>query len=349
MTDTRQSIESPAPGACEESEAWNVARFERWVRVGVESYVLEGAGPAAFPEAAHLILRAGTLTLGLRAFAEGLNAVRRDNLKAAVARVLSSLEPRERYVAVAEQLLAISVAISAYPVLDVLGRKIGDGLFGQPDAEGRDSLFAMTLYAVARLATPGRDDAKRCLRELIAGENFQPAHASTALIALCQVDPRGLAEHLSAPGLRDKLKRQFDLFDPDQAVRKRVARIILDIIKLENLRNALAKLDILDPVCAEPRPDDWLIESLGFVPDAPLEWVELVDGCGIRMRANPSNFIAIERGLGVMPRVPHARRGDRRPKPVSDLAETPIEVLVRDGKNMMANIFGSKRDVYADR
>ena len=95
------------------------------MRVEVESYVLEEAGPAAFPEVADRILITGSLSQGLWEFADGLNAVRRDNLKHAIAQALSSLEPQERFVAVAEQLLAIAVAILAHPVLKVLACKIG--------------------------------------------------------------------------------------------------------------------------------------------------------------------------------------------------------------------------------
>ena len=277
----------------ENSDLWTVERFEHWVRVGAESYVLEGASPVAFPEAAHLILRTGSVELGLRAFAERLNAQRRSNLKQAVAQALSSLEPRERFRPVAELLLSFAVAIYAYPILSVLASKIGNGFFGQEDAESRDSLFAMTLYSVARLATPGRDDAKRCLRELIASTNFKPAHASTALIALCQVDPRGLAEHFSTPNLRPSLAEQFKLYDPDGEVKMQVARQIFAIVGPENYRDALCNLEALLPNVAGPSPDDWLAEGVLFTPGSPVEIAEINDDLVWKIRSNPNVIIQI--------------------------------------------------------
>jgi len=244
MNDIRRIQKENRLAGGSDTDEWSIDQFKRWVRVGVESYVLEEAGPAAFPETADRILITGSLFQGLREFADGLNAVRRDNLKHAIAQVLSSLEPQERFVAVAEPLLAIAVAISAHPVLKVLARKIGGGFFGQPDAEGRDSLFAMTLYSVVRLATPERQDAEHCLKELIENENFKPAHASTALVALCQVDPQGLVEHLSAFGLREKLAEQFRDYDQDGSVRCKVAQNILAVIGIRNFADALYELDV---------------------------------------------------------------------------------------------------------
>ncbi|MCB2262304.1 MAG: hypothetical protein LGR52_05100 [Candidatus Thiosymbion ectosymbiont of Robbea hypermnestra] len=274
MNDTNQTQKSNRPTGGQDTDEWSIERFECWLRVGVESYVLEGAGAAAFPAAAHRILTAGSLSQGLREFAAGLNAVRRDNLKQALAQVLSSLEPQERFVSVAEQLLAVAVAISAYPVLKVLARKIGGGFFGQPDAEGRDSLFAMTLYSVARLATPGHRDAEHCLNELIKSENFRPAHASTVLLALCQVDPQGLVRHLSKSGLRERLAEQFAIYDPDGSVCHKVAQDVLAIVGLDDLKDALYGLDVLDPSACGVHPDDWLVEFLVFAPDTPLKVAE---------------------------------------------------------------------------
>jgi len=235
------------------------------------------------------------LPSGLRKFADGLNAVRRDNLKQAVAQALSSLEPQERFVAVAEQLLAIAVAISAYPVLKVLAPKIGGGFFGQPDAEGRDSLFAMALYSAARLATPGREDAEHCLKELIESKNFKPAHASTALLALCQVDPEGLFKHLSVFGLREKLAEQFATYDPDGAVRSQVAQDILAVIGIGNLADALYELDALNSSVSGARYDDWLVEALLFTPNAPLRLVGENGKMKLCPRTTPTDCVVLDR------------------------------------------------------
>lgn len=302
-------------------DEWDIPRFERWVRVGVEAYVLEDAGPTAFPEAAHLILNTGSLTLGLKAFADGLNAFRRDNLKQAIAQVLSSLEPSAHYAPVAEQLLVIAVAVTAYPILAILAPKIGEGFFGQSDAEARGSLFAMTLYSVARLAAPGRQDALRCIGELIASSNFKPAHASTALIAACQVDRRRLAEHLAIPGLRQKLKAQFETYDPDGRVRRQVALDILAITGIENFTNALSDLRALDPSIGGAGPDDWLTEALMFSPDSPAQIQVDITNLTAAVRTTPDIAIPITlqssrlsvssvRPLGLADRIPGRELAD---------------------------------------
>ncbi len=319
---------------------WDLAQFERWVRVGVESYVLEDAGPAAFPEAAHLILRTGSLALGLRAFADGVNAYHRDNLKLAVAQVLSSLEPQVRYVLVAEQLLTIAVSISAYPVLNVLAAKIGNGFFGQSDPEGRDGLFALTLYTVARLSTPGRQDAKRCLQALVGSANFKSAHASTALIALCQVDSAGLVAHLALPGLRKKLIEQFIRYDKDGTVRMRVAHRIFAIIGFINLESALHDLDMLSPYASATKtsPDDSLIDALLFSPDSPLrlenKGVEVV----ISLRSNPGEFIVVKEQASKLHR-PDFTRPAKLPVYEHAVADMSIIELEQEIKGYMSNVF----------
>lgn len=309
---TRQE-QAPGPRGPTTEEPWTIERFERWLRVGLESYVLEDAGPVAFPEAAHHILARGSLTAGLAAFTSGLSAARRDNFKQALAQVLAALEPRERNLPVADQLLAVAVATTAYPILSVLARKIGGGFFGQADPDGRDGLFAMALYTAARLAAPGRQDARRCIRELIASDNFRPAHASTALLALCETDPHALGEHLQAPGLRSQLARQFTRYDPDGSVRRMVARDLLSIIGVEGFAEALANLDAMDAESSGGRPDDWLVEALLWAEDPPL-LLDTGQEVTISRRDDPSQRVTLPRhGVG-------GRRGPAEPRTEAKVA-----------------------------
>ena len=337
MTKHRNTAKQPGSGNRSDVRRWDMHRFERWVRVGVESFVLEDLGPAAFPEAAHHILTTGSLSNGLQQFAEGLDAKPLDDLKHAIGAVLSSLEPRERYVRVAEQLLAIAVAVSAYPVLGVLAQKIGGGFFGQPDPEGRDSLFAMTLYTAARLAAPGRRDAEHCLHELIESDNFQPAHASTALLALCQVDPRGLPSHLSAVGLRRKLTEQFASHDSDGSLRRSVAENVLAIIGLRNFKDALYELAALDPNVWNSGPDDWLTETLIFAETGSLEIEMRGIDVRLRFRDRPEDFVLLDR------RTASEKAGRSRtaepPYGEEDLAEMSVDALSRELTMGMAHLF----------
>lgn len=328
-----------------EQDDWGVARFESWLRVGLESYVLEGADAEAFPGAIRFILECRSLTLGLRTFAEHLNAARRDAFKHAIANVLSAMEPRERYAPVVEHLLSIAIATSAYPILNVLPGKIGNGFFGQADEEDRRSLFTTTLLAVTRLATPGREDAKRCLRALIASDNFRPAHAATALIGLCLVDSGNLAEHLRTAKLRPMLLKQFDQYDEDGSVQKQLAEQILEIIGPEELQRALPELDMLDPDSPiGGRPDDWFVEALFFQPGAPFEITIPIKApeVSIVSRDNPDVSIL----LPMTPRQPFGKKAIRQEvknpiiNPDHGLSNMPTPELCYQIKSDRQRIFG---------
>lgn len=254
-----------------EVDIWSVEYLQRWLRVGLVGYTLEGKGPVAFPDIAHLIMNTGSLPDTFRVLADRLSEESHlMNLKQAVASVLSTLDARERYVPVIEQLLAIAVAIKATPVLKVLGGKIGNGFFGETTGKNDNSLFTMALYTVARLADPDQQDAKRCLYHLIGSANFKPAHAATALIALCQIDPESLPEHLSRRGLRERLAQQFERYDSDSQLRSHVAHQIFLIIGLDNLVNALPKLKIFNSNLMDDA-DDWLIKALTKPDDSILK------------------------------------------------------------------------------
>ena len=272
-----------------ESIEWTVPQFEQWLRVGVESYVLEDVGCSAFPEAAADLLEGGSLALGVKLFVQELGAKQLQNYKQAVANALASLEPLDEYVPVANALLEIAVATNASPVLHVLSGKIGKGFFGQPDPTARTDLFSTTLYAVERLGAQGREDALKCMHSLIESPNFQSAHAGIALLALCKIDPTSLVSHLEAPGLRKRLQEQFEQFDTDGSLRRKLAHSVLDRIQLTNLKAALPGLQFGDTNNPGRSADDWLVDALFLGPASPL----ILEGGKLHKRNDPDIGIPI--------------------------------------------------------
>ena len=95
-------------------DGFDEARFEAWLRVGLERYLLEDQGPWAFPGAEGSIAQEDYLVLGLRDVYLELNAQGRGHFRHAVAKVLASLEADEKYVGVFEHLLALA-GVSARP------------------------------------------------------------------------------------------------------------------------------------------------------------------------------------------------------------------------------------------
>lgn len=330
------------------ADDWSVEQLECWLRAGIEAYTLQGKGPAAFPDIAHLIMNAGSLSATFRVLAGRLKGLPLVNLKRAVASVLSSLEPKERYVPVVEHLLAIAIAIKATPVLKVLGGKIGNGFFGEIANEEGDGLFTMTLYTVARLADPDQQDAKRCLNHLIGSANFKPAHAATALIALCQIDPEHLAEHLSRHALRERLAKQFERYDPDGRLRGHVAHQILSIIGLDNLAGALSKLNAFNPYRISDA-DDWLVNALIKAGYVSLKIAPTYEGSIFSspfvtlMHGDP-----LRGGITIGPSAAGGSRPSQRPAPLKshrwphmDLADISPCDLATEGSTRLERLFAS--------
>lgn len=233
-------------------QPWDIDRFTQWLSLGVRRYILEDAGLAAFPYAEGFLASSSSLEEGLSFFADRLNETERDNFKLSVGKALAELEPYERYFPVAEQLLAIGIEIRAYSVLRNLSKIIRMFLEGEINDQSR-RLFNMALYTAVRLSTPGSDDARSCLIELIGSTCFTPAHASAALLALATVDAERLPVYLKL--LYEPLQEQFRKYDiqPDL-----LARQLYEIVGLEQYVVTLLELGMLDPDDLIKEEESWL-------------------------------------------------------------------------------------------
>jgi hypothetical protein len=247
------------------------AAFERWLRVGLESYLLEGKGAWAFPEAAGNIAQQDYLILGLRDTYLELSAQGRDYFRQAVAKVLASLEAQEKNVPLFEHLLFLAAELHAPEVLRVLPARVGNGFFGLTDNREGESLFSLTLLTVARLAAP-REEVVDCLHALIGSQHFDSAYAGIALTALCRANDQGLVDHIAR--LRDALAKMFKEFNTDLEVRQQLASSVLGAVGLGRLIHALPQLKYFDSLNEYAALDNWFIEALFGGGDPPLVCIE---------------------------------------------------------------------------
>lgn len=256
-------------------DAFTEADFEDWLRVGLEGFLLEDQGAWAFPGAEGPIARQDDLVLGLREAYREWPAGVRGRFRRALAKVIASLEPSERYVPLFEHLLSLAAALPVPEILRVLPARVGNGFFGQVDGRGEEDLFGDALLTVARLAAP-REEAVECLHGLIGSKYFDDAYAGIALTALCRADDRGLVRHMEL--LRASLASMFRKYATPASAQRELARSIMDATSLPALAGALPRLKYFD-VHEECAPlDRWLVECLLGGKSAPLICTQNEDG-----------------------------------------------------------------------
>jgi hypothetical protein len=167
-------------------------------------------------------------------------------MRRALAKVLASLEPRERNIPLFEHLLSLAALLPAPEILRVLPSLIGGGYFGQvadavPDAPG--NLFGLAMLTAVRLAAP-REEAAACLHALIGSRNFDVAYSGLALQALAKADGQGLVAHLDL--LRASLAAMFQEFRTDADQRRAIATAVLNAVQLPAVLRAWGGLKYLD-------------------------------------------------------------------------------------------------------
>ena len=251
------------------------AAFERWLRVGLEGYLLEGKGAWAFPEAAGNIAQQDYLVLGLHDAYLELSANGRGHFRQAVAKVLASLEAQEKNVPLFEHLLFLAAALPAPEVLRVLPARVGNGFFGLTANREGESLFSLTLLTVARLAAP-REEVVDCLHALIGSRHFDFAYAGIALTALCRADDQGLVKHMTL--LRDSLAKMFEEFGTDLEAKRNLANSVFGaVVEFKRFVHALPQLKYFDSSDEHAALDNWFIEALFGGKDAPLVCIETLE------------------------------------------------------------------------
>jgi hypothetical protein len=115
------------------------------------------------------------------------------------------------------------------------------------------------MRTVADLAAPIHD-ALTCLYQLIGSRYFECAYAGTALLALCRVNPMGLADHLNL--LREKLNAMFRQYEIDKTGKRRWAERILQTVGIYALVEALQDLELSFSGDEKSPSANWLLEAL---------------------------------------------------------------------------------------
>lgn len=257
----------PEPEDLKPFAKFKAVDFQRWLRIGLEGYLLEDKGVWAFEPLAVFIGQDEHLVLDLCNISRAFPARQQAYLRQGVANLLANLEPVERNIVLFEHLLYLASMLPAGDeVLPVLPSVIGNGFFGLTETREGKSLFDLTMLTVAELAVHTKD-AVDCLYALIGSRHFRCAYAGTALTALCRADDKKLAKHMSL--LRESLSAMFEQYKIDDAAKRRLAEKILNAIGLYSLVNALPELVYSFISKRYVVNDDWFWEAL-FRTNPPL-------------------------------------------------------------------------------
>jgi len=249
----------PIPEDVEIFKDYTIADFQCWLRVGLEGYLLED-DVWSFEPMAVFINQDEHLTSDLHNIYEVLPYKLKAYFRQALANIIATLEADAKEVVVFEHLLLLASKISAgAEVLPVFPSRIGSGFFGLTKNSAGESLFDITMRTVADLAAP-IENALICLHQLIGSRYFENAYAGTALLALCRVNPRGLADHLNL--LREKLDAMFRQYDINKTGKRRWAERILQTVGMYALKEALNELKPSFPGSEDTSSDNWLLEAL---------------------------------------------------------------------------------------
>ena len=244
-------------------EGFKADDFAKWLKVGLEAYLIEDEGVWEFEHVAVFLQGEEHLALALGHIYRELSAPEQAEFRKAVADVMATLEADLVNAPVFEHLLAIAAVLPAPEVLSVLRVRIGNGFFGAIDAEGGHSLFEKTMDTVIDLAAP-TEEARACLEMLIGSPNFNIAYSGLALMTLCRVAPHAFVAHMKL--LRAPLAKMFEQFGTDGETEKRLAEGIALAVTPAVLAEALPKLRLSERGRGGAE-DMWLFPHIGVDTD----------------------------------------------------------------------------------
>jgi len=254
---------------------FEIGDFERWLRTGLEGYLLEDEGVWAFDPLAVFFGHDEDIVLDLRNIYRVFSSRQQGLFRQAVANLIANLGPIERNVPIFERLLQVAAILPAgSEVLPVLSARVANTeFFGLTKNREGKSLFDLTMLAVTELTAPTKE-AVDCLHALIASPYFESAYAGLALASLCRADGMHLTDHMER--LRWKLDAMFRDYKTDYALKRQLAKKILDSIGLEQVALALPERVHSDyKYC-----NDWFLKAL-FVNESgssPLLATEQING-----------------------------------------------------------------------
>src|SRR5579859_4833052 len=163
----------------ERSSEW----FADWLRLGLEEFLFERRGRAAFPGAERFIDQPDkNVTDDLKLIGGALGARNKDAFRKGLVRALRSLDfSKRRDLVIGAHLVALGAGLGVAGVLAV----IADKAYTIPESmEGR-RLYDLAFDVAAQLPDIEPNDTVRCLRYLVRLERlFRPAASGKALIAM---------------------------------------------------------------------------------------------------------------------------------------------------------------------
>lgn len=269
---------------------YKASDFERWLRVGLEGYFIEGKGIWQFEHVAVFLNRQENLSLDINAIYRLLGSSPRAEFRQAVADLMANLEADPRNVAIFEQLLLIAAVLPAPEILNVVPTRLGSGFFGSDNAGDSQSLFRQMFETVTQLAAP-TDAALNALTALIGAHQFKTAYAGLALVSLCRIKPEGFSRHMAL--MRPKLAAMFKEYGDDYDVKRRIAGHIAKAIGLDVLARQLPDILVYDPRRPEAARDNWLLHALVAGSNPILSVSEEADETYIAWVGKPESAVAV--------------------------------------------------------
>jgi len=245
---------------------YDIASFQRWLRVGLETYLLEN-NVWGFEPMAVFIGQDEHVVSDLRNIYDVLPSSARANFRQAIANILASLEATEQNIIIFEHLLLLAGKVSAgTEIYPVVSSRVGKGFFGLVENDKGRSLFDITMMIVAELATP-IENALQCLNTLISSPCFNKssAYAGLALISLCRVAPNDLAKHLAK--LHEKMMKMFEEYAINDAGQRLWAKKIVNTLSTCELAKGLSELGLYLPKLPF---DYWFFNIFSRAEDGPL-------------------------------------------------------------------------------
>ncbi len=214
--------------------AYDVGQFARWLRAGLEGYLVNKTGVGSFRPLWYCMLQEHSLFGDLENIYDDFSAPQKAMIRQAVVLLLKELPVEQKYEPVFGVLLDFAAAISAVDVLSSIPAR-GEGfLILEPVNQDTPSLYSRALHLVVNLANPIAD-ARPCIERLIgASDSFSCDDAWWALIGLCRVAPEEFVKHVGL--LRGHLVRNLKKWQPTEQGQLNLAGYLVSAVGPDRIK-----------------------------------------------------------------------------------------------------------------
>lgn len=247
--------------------AFDTADFEKWLRIGLEGYLIEKHGVWDFNPLGVFLGGDDHIATGIARVFGVFPARQQVAFRQAVANLVANLEAGERYVEMLRHLLILARLVHATEILKVLPSVVRSDFFNRINDSINVSLFQWTFETVVELTNPTQGVVD-CLHALIGSRNFDVAYSGLALVALCRAVPEKFIEHMEF--MQRSLASMFAKYQLTEADKQLIARRVATAVGLFVLANWLPRIQLADPCdSATTLSDNWLFDSF-FLGEKPI-------------------------------------------------------------------------------